>query len=333
MPVRFKQDLEYFKVSGYYFIQLKWSKNGDFMEYASLTLPEFIKRFSTEEACLQAVFDAKWPRGFICPHCQHNDGYRLSKRRSIECACCGKQSSITAGSMFERTHVPLVNWFLIIYLVGQDKGGSSALKLANQLGMRAATVHGILKKLRIAMSEREGSLTLAGLIEMDEAFFGGRTQCKEPGKLTKSPVEGKVHVVVLVENEGDTAGNVVMQVLQEDSWDELKSVISKRVDNETSGQHFVADGKQFHSAVRSLGHSIEFRPFPKSELDAKLPCVSLLISHAKRFFKGTYHHFCKQNIQFYLDEFCYRFNRRHQWCQIASRLIAAASLCASKQPA
>jgi ISXO2-like transposase domain/Transposase zinc-ribbon domain len=300
------------------------------MEYTSLTLPEFIKRFSTEEACLQAIFDAKWPRGFVCPHCQHNDGYRLSKRRSIECSCCGKQTSILSGTMFERTHVPLVNWFLIIYFVAQDKGGSSALKLSNQLGMRNATVHELLKKLRFAMSERDGNLTLAGFIEMDEAFFGGRNKSKKPGK---SPSDGKVHVLVLVENEGERAGNVVMKVLNEDSWDELRSVVSTKVDDETSGQRFIADGKQFHSAVRSLGHSIEFRPFPKCELDAKLPCVSLLISHAKRFFKGTYHHFCKQNIQFYLNEFCYRFNRRHQWCQIASRLIAAATLCVPMQPA
>jgi hypothetical protein len=327
------QDHVYFRVLGYYIVWSTSPKNRGFMEYASLTFPEFIKRYSTEEACLQAIFEAKWPRGFVCRWCQHNDGYRLSKRRSIECACCGKQTSITAGTMFERTRVPLVNWFLIIYLVAQDKGGSSSLKLANQLGMRQATVHELLKKLRFAMSEREGKLTLAGFIEMDEAFFGGRSQCKEPGKSTKSPVEDKVHVVVLVENEGVTAGNVVMQVLEEDSWDELKSVISKKVDDETSGQRFIADGKQFHSAVRSLGHSIEFRPFPKGELDAKLPCVSLLISHAKRFFKGTYHHFCKKNIQFYLDEFCYRFNRRHQWCQIASRLIAATTLCAPIQPA
>jgi hypothetical protein len=300
------------------------------MEYATLTLPEYIKRFSTEEACLQAIFDAKWPRGFVCPSCQHNDGYRLSGRRSIECASCDKQTSITVGTMFERTRVPLVNWFLIIYFVAQDKGGSSALKLSKQLGMRNGTVHDILKKLRYAMSERDERLTLAGFIEMDEAFFGGRTKREEPGK---SSVEDKVHVVVMVENEGKQAGNVVMKVLTEDTWDGLKAVVEGKVDNETSGQRFVADGKQFHSAVRSLGHSIEFRPIPKCELDSKLPCVSLLISHIKRLFKGTYHHFCKKNIQFYLDEFCYRFNRRHQWCQIASRLIAAATLCAPIKPA
>lgn len=299
------------------------------MQYFDLTLPEFIKHFSTEEACLQAVFEAKWPRGFICPHCGHNDGYRLGKRRSIECASCGRQSAILKNTVFERTRVPLVDWFLMIYLVAQDKGGSSARKLADQFGRRYQTVHGHLKKLRQAMAEREQRVTLAGFIEMDEAFFGGRTNSRELGK---SPAHNKVQAVVLVENEGDRAGHVVIKVLEEETWNALRAVIAEKVDNDSGGQMFRSDGKQFHSAVRSLGHSIEFSPIPKCELDAELPCVSFVVSHVKRFFKGTYHHFCKQNIQFYLDEFCYRFNRRHRWTQIASRLVRAAALYAPRQP-
>lgn len=298
------------------------------MEYPNLTLPQFISRFSNEEACLQAIFDAKWPRGFICPKCEHNDYYRLHSRRSVECACCGTQTSITSGTMFERTRIPLFNWFLIIYFVAQDKGGTSAMKLSEQLGMRYATVHEILKKLRFAMAEREGRLTLAGFIEMDEAFFGGRTRSNSG----KPPVH-KVQAVVLVENEGDRAGHVAIKVLPEETWEALRSVVEQKVDNDTEGQVFRSDGKQFHSAVRSLGHTIEFSPIPKCELDTKLACVSFVISHIKRCFKGTYHHFCKQNIQFYFDEFCYRFNRRHRWHQIASRLITAASLYAPRRPA
>ncbi len=141
------------------------------MNYISLTLPEFQTRFCDEEACLKAIFDAKWPHGFVCPHCEHNGGYRVYRRRNMECACCGKQTSITADTVFERSHVPLVTWFLVMYLMAQDKGGVSGQRLADQLGMRYATVLSMLHRLRDAMGARDENLTLAGYIELDESFF------------------------------------------------------------------------------------------------------------------------------------------------------------------
>ena len=125
------------------------------MQYFSLTLPEFQTRFFNEEACLQAIFEAKWPHGFVCPHCEHNDGYRVYRRRNMECASCGKQTSITADTVFERSHVPLVTWFMVMYFMAQDKGGVSGQRLAGQLGIRYATVLSMLHRLRDAMGARD----------------------------------------------------------------------------------------------------------------------------------------------------------------------------------
>ena len=150
--------------------------------YVDMNLFEFQKKYADEESCLRAIFETRWPRGYICPHCGHNDGHRIQTRRLMQCCLCRKQSSITAGTIFEQSHVPLTVWFLMIFFVVQDKGGASAMKLSKQLGTCRNTASLMLKKIRTALSARDENLTLAGLIEFDEALLGGRSKSKSLGK-------------------------------------------------------------------------------------------------------------------------------------------------------
>jgi hypothetical protein len=292
------------------------------MFYTDMTFPEFNEKFSTEEACLEAIFQCRWPRGFVCAHCGHNDGYRLQTRRSIECCVCGRQKSITSGTIFHRSKTPLRIWFHIIYELAHDKGGASTLKLAKRFGIHGDTIWHIVSKIRIAMGCRDENLQLAGFIELDEAFFGGKTK-RSSGK---TATEDKVQVLVLVESEGRNAGNLVMQVIESDSPDNISPVIERKVESEPGGQHFRTDGRGTHHVVMNHGHHIEMTRVPSHLKDQYLRCADLAISHAKRFFQGTYHHFCKIHIQRYLDEFCYRWNRRHLERQLATHLIGACAL-------
>lgn len=287
------------------------------------SLPAFLKAYGTDEACLEAIFHAKWPRGFICPSCEHNFGYRLSKPRTMQCASCRKQTSITAHTIFQDSRLPLHLWFLAIYLVANDKGGISALRLEKKLGVNHNTAYLLLQKLRTAMGDRDENLTLAGYIELDEAFFGGRSPTKSEGK---SPFDGKIHVLVMVESENMAAGNLVMKVIPDTKIDSIQNVVAEKVDNEPPGHMFRTDALSRHHGIRSLGHYVNMAVMTKAELNTQMACLSLAISHAKRFFKGTYHHFCKRHIQNYLDEFCYRWNRRHLEKQLTSHLITACVL-------
>jgi hypothetical protein len=212
---------------------------------------------------------------------------------------------------------------LAIYLVANDKGGISALRLGKELGVNRKTAYLLLKKMRAAMGDRDENVTLAGYIELDEAFFGGRAPNKREGK---SPFEGKVQVLVMVESENMAAGNLVMKVIPDNQMETIQAVVAEKVDCDPPGQWFRTDGLGRHHGVRSLGHHVNMSPMTKVELNTQMACLSLAISHAKRFFKGTYHHFCKDNIQSYLDEFCYRWNRRHLEKQLASHLITACVL-------
>lgn len=295
------------------------------MAYLNLTLPEFQKQFGTEESCLQAVFDARWPRGFICPRCGHNDGYRLSTRpRIIECCSCHRQSSITADTIFHRSHLPLTIWFLAIYLVAEDKGGISAKRMQSQLGISYPTAWFLAQRIHHAMSQRDQNLTLAGYIELDEAFFGGRRQTKGPKR--KHRKEAKSQVLVMVESEGTRAGNLVMRVIQNDQYADLLPVIMEKVESEPPGQWFRSDAWGSHHVVMSCGHHIQMEHVPIDKQNEVLRCVNLAVSNAKAFFKGTYHNFCRTHLQRYLDEFCYRWNRRHLLPELASHLVAACAL-------
>ncbi len=294
------------------------------MAYIDLTLLQFQKTFSTEEACLDAIFEARWPRGFVCPKCGHNNGIRLKSRiRIVECNSCHRQTSITSNTLFHRSHLPLVVWFLCIYLCSKDKGGVSATRLGKQVGVSYPTAWFVLQRLRIAMQTRDENLTLAGYIELDEAFFGGRSK----GNKGRKPGFDKVKVVILVESEGKQAGNLVMRVVDDIYYDDLKPVIEEKVESEPGGQRFRADGWGSHHVVIDCGHSINMHPVrPVQKLDEVLRCVSLAASLAKRFLIGTYHHYCRIHIQRYLDEFCYRWNRRHLFSELPSHLLTASIL-------
>jgi len=304
------------------------------MHYVDMTLPEFQRKFNSEEACLDWIFTCRWPHGFICPDpkCGHDDGYRIPTRvRVIECCLCHRQTSITAGTIFEGSQTPLMLWFLIIYFMTHDKTGSSAMKLSKQLGPMRSTVSSIMKKIRSAMSTRDKNLTLAGYIEMDEALFGGRSKSKSLGK---PPSDNKKHVLILVESEGTQAGNLVMKVIDNTTYEDLRPVIAEKVESDPPGQWLRADGWGSHNVVSELGHKLKMGHIPNAMQDKVMRCVSLAISHAKAMFKGTFHHFCKLNIQDYLDEFCYRWNRRHLENQLASRLAAACVFqCPQPKPA
>ena len=98
-------------------------------------LPTFLERFGTNEACRAYLLRARWPDGFRCSGCGHDQAYSHKKRLIEECTACGKQHPILAGTIFEQTKTGLARWFLAIYLVTSSKGGISAMELQRQMGL------------------------------------------------------------------------------------------------------------------------------------------------------------------------------------------------------
>jgi transposase-like protein len=284
------------------------------MSYAEMSLLEFQRRFSTEASCQKALEGARWPNGFSCPHCGHGKASRITTRRLLQCSACHHQTSVTAGTIMHRTRTPLVKWFWAIWLVAQDKGGVSATRLSKQLEMGYRTAWTMLHKLRKAMAQRDARYTLTGTIEMDDAFFGGPAKGK-PGRGAKN----KSKVIVMVETKGDHAGFIAMKRVPSMHWEYVHGAAEKIAPR----QEIHTDGLHAYSVLDQLGHDHQAQPVPPERAHIDLPWVHIAISNAKRFLLGTYHGVSHKYLQAYLDEFCYRFNRRAWEPTLTTRLLNA----------
>ena len=165
---------------------------------------ELEDRFATEEACREYLSTLRWPAGFICPGCGGVKAWRMRKGLYL-CARCRRQSSVTAGTIFQDSRVPLRLWLRAIWMVTSQKNGASALCLQRVLGLKSyKTVWAMLHKLRRAMV-RPGRDRLTGRIEVDETYLGA-TEPGVVGRLT----EEKALVIVAAQVEEDGTGRIRM---------------------------------------------------------------------------------------------------------------------------
>ncbi len=280
-----------------------------------LSLLKFNKRFGTERACQNSLEKMRWPEGFKCPKCEGAKATRIKTRRLLQCSKCHHQVSLTAGTIFHKTRTPLQKWFWAIYLVSQDKGGVSAMRLSKQLELGYKTAWAMLHKIRKAMAHRDSEYTLSGFIELDDAFFGGAAKGRRGrGAANKTPV------LVMVESRGEHAGFIAMQTVPSMEKTQVETVIKETI---APGQNIRTDGYKSYSGLADMGHRHDGTPVPAENASQDLPWVHTAISNAKRFLLGTYHGVSHKHLQRYLDEFCYRFNRRAWEKQITMRLLTA----------
>ena len=144
-----------------------------------ISLNAFLSLYGTEDQCFDALFQWRWPNGFLCPHCGHDRCCQLSSRKLQQCNRCHRQTSITAGTIFDSTKLPLTVWFQAIYLMTQDKKGVSAMKLHRHLGISYNAAWRIRHKLMQVMMERDREHPLSGWIQLDDAYLGGERRRRQ----------------------------------------------------------------------------------------------------------------------------------------------------------
>ena len=161
-----------------------------------MSLPEFLQCFGTEAACGEAVRRARWPDGFVCPRCGGSNHCIIvgAGRSLFQCHACHRQTSLTAGTLFDSTKLPLTRWFLAIYLISQAKTGLSALELKRDIGVSYPTAWLMHHKIMSAMAAREAQHRLSGDVQVDDAYLGGERAGGKPGRGS----ENKVPIVAAV---------------------------------------------------------------------------------------------------------------------------------------
>jgi transposase-like protein len=290
------------------------------MKMPQISLLEWQKKYGTEKACADAIAKYRWPNGFMCPRCGHDTTWFIKSRKIYQCTNCKAQVSVTAGTLFHSTNLPLVKWFWAIYLIASDKGGISALRLSKQLGVSWPTARNILKKVRTAMAHRDSIYRLQDLIEFDDTYVGG----KRPGKRGRG-AGGKKSVLVAVEKRGPKAGYMAMKAVPDVSGRSIRNFLDHHLKR---GQIVRTDALPAMNSVQETQKHMA-RITPPKQASRWLPMVHIMIGNMKKFLNGTYHGVSGKYLQEYLDEFCYRFNRRFWECELPLRLLNA---CLSHTP-
>ena len=275
-------------------------------------LGTFMKRFSTEAQCQKYLAGLRWKSGYVCPKCGCRHAYRLANGR-YQCAKCRHQVSVTAGTVLHKTHMPLTQWFLAFYFVCQDKRGISAVHLEAMLGTTYKTAWFMLRRIRIAMGQRDKTHQLNGVIEFDDAYFGGPTAGKKRGRGTE---KAKVFVALSLDGRGNPL-YLKMRVTPN-----LKQASVKKFAHAAFADGSVIHSDGYRSYIPALeGYTHEHRAYdPDSGF---LHWLHIVISNAKAFILGTYHGLPQKYLQSYLDEYIFRFCRRSFDGALIERLIIA----------
>jgi hypothetical protein len=273
------------------------------------TWPEFQCFFPDDEACLRYLERLRWPRGFRCPACGAEKAWR-TKRGLWVCRACQRQTSVIAGTLFAGTRTPLSSWFAAIWqLVGQ-KQGMSALSLQKLMGLGSyETAWAHLHKLRRAMV-RPGRDLLQGLVEVDEGYVGGR----EEGVSGRQTADKSLVVVAVEVRKGkrrESAGRVRLSRLQPLSKPGLEAFVSEAV---APGSAVRTDGWNVYADLPDIGY--RHLPINVSRTgkaaSASMPHVHRVLALLKRWLLGTHQGAVQPHqLDYYLDEFTFRFNRRH----------------------
>jgi len=270
------------------------------------SLIEFQRRFPDERACAAYLVAARWPEGFRCRACGHGKGWQLAtKRITWECAGCGKQTSVTAGTVMHGSKLALTVWFWAAYLMATHSNGISALQLMRQLGLGSYKTAWLLcAKLRRAMVAPDRN-PLAGIVEVDETTIPYRTGDDPVAGGRGRSGQAKMLIAGAVEVVDDRPGRVRLAAIADFSATSLHAFVKANVAQGTIAR---TDGWPAYGGAPGVAHD----PHVIGAMAAHvvLPWSHRVFSNLKRWALGVYHGLRRKHLQSYLDEFVFRFNRR-----------------------
>jgi hypothetical protein len=284
------------------------------------SLPQFQKAFPGEESCALFLFKQRWPQGwFVCPGCGGGRAALLKSRAwTYECIDCGRQTSITAGTVMHRTKLPLTIWFWAAHLMATHSNGMSALQIMPQLGLSYRTAWLLTQKLRRSMVDPDREL-LGGLVEVDQTEIPFRTSNVffDPNRTGKIIVAGAVEVVDRATDK-DAADQAIgapyyntrssrirLAVIPDNTAASLHAFVRANIAPNTT---LITDGHQSYLGLTGYRH--DPRTVGKMAGNKVLPWIHRVFSLLKRWALGTYHGVRRKHIDTYLNEFVFRYNRR-----------------------
>jgi transposase-like protein len=266
-------------------------------------LMSVIEKFGTDEKCRETLVALKWPDGVECTRCKSKKISRIAARNVYDCDSCRYQFSVTAGSIFHDSHLPLTKWFFATYVMVESKKGVSANQLKRMLGISYKTAWYLCHRIRKATEEAQPKpIGAGGIVELDETYVGGKKRHVGAGSL-----KGKTMVLGAVERGGeirlrvDKRKQASAKALHRFVMENTAATTKRLMTDEAPGYRGIADTDTTHETVN---HRAGVRG------DVHTNTVEGVWSLFKRSIVGSYHQVSAKHLDAYLDEFEWRFNQR-----------------------
>jgi len=283
-----------------------------------MNLIEIFAKFQDNQQAMEYLEQIRWSEEVICVYCNSNKTCKHKEQNKTRWQCwnCKKSFSVTVGTIFHHSHVPLNKWFMLIALMLNAKKGLSAYQASRDLGIRRPTVWSMMHRIRNAMTTEQGEL-LKGIVEMDECYIGGKPRKENKKDDDNNDSKGnprgrgtkKAAVVGAVEREGNVKIEHVSKVMLNNKG--LLSFVKKHINiaetllvtDEYKGYNKMKD----KIAHYSVNHSREY-----VRGDIHTNTIESFWAILKRGIMGQFHWVSKKYLKGYLAEFEYRYNRRNQ---------------------
>ena len=314
-----------------------------------MTIHEFFKKFPDEASCKAHFKSQRDNKGVTCKRCQHQDHYWISTRDQYQCKKCNYRTTLKSGTLLHGSQLPYHYWYFGMMLLTSTKKSFSALEVQRQLGHAYyEPIWYMLHKIRYAMGKRDDNYTLSDQVELDEGFFEivPNKEDRERIAIELAENDGKYKrgkgsqkqaaVLVMVESKevepsekykhkpNKTVGYIKMKLLDNLTKQTTNEQIDQSIDKESSA---TTDGaNNYNDLKENLADHNSVVCQVKKDASKVLPWVHIAISNAKRLLLDIHHSIGGDYLQRYLDEFCYKFNRRY-FNPIFDRTLVAAIDC------
>ncbi len=273
-----------------------------------MNIVEIVSRFENQSECIRYLEQIRWGDTPTCPYCKSTRTIRNQHRHY--CYTCKTSFSVTVGTIFHQTHLPLQKWLLAVSLVLNAKKGLSALQLSRDLQVNKNTAWRIGMQIRKAMTQREHRELLTGIVEMDETFVGGKPR-KVPPTGDSTPPKRRTSKKIPVVGAVERGGSVTAKAVRKDRMQRqhMRAFVKERIDT-TQSVLMTDEAKVYRSMNRVLPHSVIKHSYWYVDGDTHTNTIEGFWSLLKRGMFGQYHSVSRKYLQRYVDEFCFRYNRR-----------------------
>jgi hypothetical protein len=301
-------------------------------KYFDVNIIKFFEEFPNEDSCKQHFKGVRDKEGVKCKKCGCTKHYWLKAKYQWQCSECDFRTTLRSGTMMENSNLPFRKWYLAMAFMSFSKKGLSAKELQRQLGhSRYESIWFMMHRIRKAMGHRDSMYGLEGTLEFDEGYFATETTKQEKQNLKRGRgSQKKTNVAVMAESTpledidtGKTSKHCryfKMKVLSGHSSDEINETVEENFDEKC----IVFSDKS--TSYLNISEYIDVHVTEKSTKETtvkNLPWVHIAISNAKRTLLGIYHKIKGKYLQLYLDEFCYKLNRRYFGDRLFDRLTIA----------